>query len=197
MKSSGWVVVAALVLPGVALAQGGRWERRYTVQALGGGMAYAGEAATVTQPGPAYGVAVSGDIVPWIAGEVGYVGASYRTEGIVSRTERSDIVENGGQVAVKLGPPVQSNVRPYALGGISVQRLTVSNEANAGGLVGDGTEVRLPVGLGFELNPGNSGLTVGARGTYSFSANNNAFSQLGGNSAASTWTGLAQIGGRF
>ncbi|MGA9525813.1 MAG: hypothetical protein WBV82_30420 [Myxococcaceae bacterium] len=197
MKSSGWVVLAALAIPGAALAQGESWERRYTVQALGGGMTYAGAAASVTQPGPAYGVALSGDIVPWLAGEIGYVGATYRTEGIISPTARADIVENGGQVAVKLGPPVQSNFRPFALGGVSVQRLSVSNEAVTDGLVIDATEVRLPVGVGIELNPANSGLTVGARGTYAFSTSNNAFSQLGGNNAAATWTGLAQIGGRF
>ena len=197
-KSTRWMVVATLALPAVAFAQRGKeWERRYTLQAQAGAMAYAGEAATVTQPGVAYGVSVSGDIVPWIAGELGYVGANYRTEGIVSRQERSDIVENGGQAALKLGPPLRGSFKPYALGGLSVQRLSVLDEENAGGLIGDGTEVRVPVGVGFELNPSDSALTLGIRGTYSFSANNNAFANLGGNSAASTWTGLAHAGGRF
>ncbi|MGA9525940.1 MAG: hypothetical protein WBV82_31055 [Myxococcaceae bacterium] len=196
-KSTRWLVTAALAIPAVAFARSEEWERRYTVQAQGGAMAFAGEAATVTQPGAAYGVSISGDIVPWIAGELGYVGAAYRSEGIVSRTERSDIVENGGLAAVKVGPPVQWMIKPYALGGLSVQRLTVSKEENTGGLIGDGTEVRVPVGFGIELNPSETGLTVGARGTYAFSTNNNAFDSLGGANAASTWTGLAQLGGRF
>ncbi len=149
-KSTPWWVVVGLAFPAVAFAQGERWERRYRVEALGGGMAYSGRAATVTQPGAAYGVALSGDIVPWVAGEIGYVGATYRTEGLISQTARADIVENGGQAAVKVAPPVDWTVRPFALGGVSVQRLSVSREQNAAGFVADGTEVRLPVGVGFD-----------------------------------------------
>jgi hypothetical protein len=193
-----------LALPLAAQAEneygyGGGFERRYSVQVQAGATTYAGQVASITQPGAAYGLAVSGDIVPGVSAELGYLGSSYRSEGIVSRNGRSTIVENGGQASLKLGPNVGQAVKTYALGGVAVQGLNVNNEAASGGLIRDATEVRLPVGVGVDIAPMSrgTGLLVGVRGTYSFAANNRAFPDTGSTNSAATWTGLASLGGRF
>jgi hypothetical protein len=197
----GWIAAAILALPLAAHAgsEYGEFQRRYEVQLQAGATTYAGQVASITQPGAAYGLAVSGDVNRWVAGELGYLGSSYRSEGIVSRNGRSTIVENGGQAALKLGPSLGQAVKTYALGGVSVQDLNVTNEAASGGLIRDATEVRLPVGVGLDVAPGSKGTGVmfGVRGTYNFAANNRAFPDTGSTNSAATWTGLASLGGRF
>ncbi|MGA9521662.1 MAG: hypothetical protein WBV82_09370, partial [Myxococcaceae bacterium] len=196
---------ATLALPAAAFAQYEEHEkdaRRWNVNGLAGVMSYAGEAASITQPGAAYGVTASGDIASMyglsLDGEIGYLGGVYNSEALIS-SEKSTIVENGGQAAVKIGPELGA-FEPYALGGVSVQRLNVVYEEATGGLIRDGTHTRIPVGVGFDLKPGgrDGPLTLGARGTYSFATNNSAFQALTPNTnSASMWTGLAEVGGSF
>ena len=218
-KNRWWMAVATLALPAAALAQyeetpeyvdedqasvteGEREPRPWKVNGLAGVMSYAGEAASITQPGAAYGVTASGDIASmWgvnLDGEIGYMGGVYNSEELFS-ADQSTIIENGGQAAVKIGPEFGA-FEPYALGGVSVQRLNVADDEATGGLIRDGTHTRIPVGVGFDLKPGgrDSQFTLGARGTYSFATNNSAFEALTPNTnSASTWTGLAEVGGSF
>jgi hypothetical protein len=216
MKKSGWwLLAAALGLPGLAFAahddpyavhEQGQQKRSYEVQANAGLQTYAGGAANFTQPGFAYGASVSGDVVklPYvgIGAELGYLGSTYNSERLVTNNKAS-INENGGQALAKVGPElggkVGGHLAPYAVGGINVSRINVGDEAAVGGLIRDSTAVRIPMGVGvdYKTRQEGRGLTIGARGTYSFSTNDNSFPTLTNTNAQAQWMALGAVGGSF
>jgi hypothetical protein len=211
------LAVLGLALPGLALAQGTvhrerqvREERRevrteadqrsmFTVRGGAGVMTYGGEAAGLTAPGATYNVSGEVHVLPWMRGELGYLGGLYTSEQLTG-DDRATILENGGQALVKVGPTLGRNLFPHALGGLAVTRLNLRNEERAAGLIDEATNVRVPVGVGldYELpSAGAAALMVGARGTYGFATNANAFPTLPDASDTNVWTGSLQVGGSF
>lgn len=215
-----WMVwaILATALPGVAAAQQevppdqaspptvrrsySRPGPELSATAEAGVATFVGDAADVTRPGATYGVNVGLGIIDPLSVELGYQGALYDAEPQV-QGERARISENGGQFLVELGPRLFDRaLRPYALGGVAVSRLSVvDNEASALGVVNDDTLVRVPVGAGidyvFDASERN-GVTLGARGTYRFEVAGDAFPALSAtDERAQQITGQLVLGGRF
>lgn len=195
------VLGAALALPTVALAQ--RYESLnedkldIDVKGQAGVSAITGEAAAITTPGASYGVAAGIDISEYIGVELGYLGSVYQTEEGVE-SDQFRILENGAQGLVSFSPEF-GMLEPYAFGGVEVTRLSVQESEGSSTLVNDDTQVKVPVGLGVNLNidrDGPADWIVGARGTYDATLESEAFTGLS-DSASNQLTGSVIIGGRF
>lgn len=215
-----WMLVALLAsaLPDVALGQAQvppdqvspptirrTYERQgpeLNATAEAGLATFVGDAADVTRPGAMYGVNLGLGIIDPVSVELGYQGALYDAEQEV-QGDRARIAENGGQFLVELGPRLFDRaLRPYALGGIAVSRLSVvANEASAVGVVNDDTLVRVPVGVGVDYvfdSDSKTDLTLGARSTYRFEVAGDAFPALQAeDTRAQQLTAQLVLGGRF
>jgi hypothetical protein len=213
MKAFGraWMVAVSLG-PALALAQGieveidertqpvevtveTRPERRWSVSGQAGILAFAGEAARLTTPGPLYGVAVGVEFTPGVNLEFGYQGSTYNTEAGPAGGD-SGIVQNGGQAMLNLGPEIE-DFFPFAQFGIQVSRLNVLRNVQE---VRDATVAWLPMGVGMMYtipsdNPAD--INVGARGTYNFTLDSGAFPTVSEPGAANQFTASALVGGRF
>ncbi len=204
------VALGLMALPGAALAQEGRrgvrlpatekgMERNISVMGQAGVLTHTGEAARLTTPGAAYGVAVGMDVVPWVDAELGYQGAVYQTEEDISFTgSQYRVLENGGQALAKVGPDGLM-LEPYALTGLSISRQSVIGTPGLEVPVADGTRVKLPVGAGVDWEiptrgPGN--LRLGARATYNFGLNDAGYTTLDA-SSTNQFLGTVQLGGTW
>lgn len=204
------VALGLMALPGAALAQEERrgvrlpatergMERDVSVLGQAGVLTYTGEAARLTTPGAAYGVAVSTDVVPWVDAELGYQGAVYMTEENISLAgNQFRILENGGQALAKVGPDGLM-LEPYVLTGLTVTRQSVIGTPGPEVPVTDGNRFKLPVGAGVDWEiptRGAGDLRLGARATYNFGLNGAGYTTL---SASSTnqFLGTVQVGGSW
>jgi hypothetical protein len=154
------------------------------VQANGGVLTFPGEAAGRFSPGGTYGASVDFRPLNPVGLELGYQGASYGLE-----RGSGNVMENGGQALLKLGPHLGA-VEPYALGGYNLTWVNPNNAADAAGINSD-TIQKVPVGAGvdFDIPVGSNPLVLGARGTYNFVFSNQAFS-------TTSSSGDDQIGGQ-
>ncbi len=190
-----------LVAPAIAFAQAreesGQREERFDVRYNAGPLWYTGEVAGFMAQGWSYGVSAGMDLSRLWGVELGYHGAAYRTEEIAG--DSTGIVENGAQGLVRFGPE-WNNIEPHALAGVAVTHLGAGDEAASGGLVEDGTLVRLPLGAGvsYDLMSGaTSNLNVGARVLYSLGLGSEPFPTVDGATSSSQITGQLQVGGKF
>ncbi len=206
-----WIVAACLG-PAIALAQdvevevdeqgrpvgvvAERRDRDWTVAGQAGVLAFTGEAARLTTPGPLYGVALGVDVTGGVNFELGYQGSTYKTEAAATGGE-SGIVQNGAQALVSLGPELENNFFPFAQFGFQVSRLNVLRNVEE---VRDATMVWLPMGVGVSYSiPSESAaeISVGARGTYNFTLDSGAFPTVAEPAAANQLTSSLLVGGRF
>ncbi|MGA9523085.1 MAG: hypothetical protein WBV82_16575 [Myxococcaceae bacterium] len=172
-----------------------RRDRDWTVMGQAGVLAFVGEAARLTSPGPLYGIGFGAELEQGINLELAYQGSTYRTEAGAAGGE-SGIVQNGGQVAINLGPEFD-NVYPFAQFGIQVSRLNVLRPTEA---VRDATMTWLPMGVGLSFSiPSDSpaDINIGARGTYNFTLDAGAFPTVTEPGAANQLAGSFLVGGRF
>jgi hypothetical protein len=148
-----------------------------------------GAAAGLFSPGPQYGVHLDFNPIGAMGLEVGYQGAAYGIQG-----GDGTVVENGADAVLKLGPKLGA-VEPYALGGYGVTRLTANGAAESAGVTDDWIQ-KVPVGAGvdFAIPAGANPLLLGARGTYNFLLNNDAFGSRANNTGD---RGNDQIGGEL
>ncbi len=170
-------------------------DRGIVVMGQAGLLTYTGEAAALTRPGTAYGVAVGLDLTRGITAELGYLGASYRTEG----EDPVGVTENGAQALVQLGPQ-QRNFHPFALFGLQLSRVNALERGDANPDVEDATHLKLPMGAGINYtlpSDADAEITVGARAAYNFTLDAGAFPTLNEPAAANQFTGMAVVGGRF
>ncbi len=173
-----------------------RDDRGIVVMGQAGVLTYTGEAASVTRPGSTYGVAVGLDLTRGITTELGYLGASYRTE---SDNGSVGMTENGAQALVQLGPQ-QRDFHPFAMFGLQLSRVNALERGDVSPEVRDATHLKLPMGAGINYtvpSDADAEITVGARAAYNFTLDAGAFPTLNEPAAANQFTGMAVVGGRF
>lgn len=200
-RVAAWVLGAVIALPTAAMAQ--RYESLrernndgFDVKALAGVTSFTGEAAALTSPGAAYGVAAGIGLTRLLDLELGYVGAAYQTqEG--AEANQFVVLENGGQGTLHIAPNI-GMFEPYAFGGIKVNRLSVQEGEAVSAAVNDDTQYKVPVGVGVNMNIGRGGpdWLLGARATYDATLESDAFTALD-NSATNALTGQLLFGGQF
>jgi hypothetical protein len=169
--------------------------RGVVVMGQAGVITHTGEAARLTRPGSTYGIAVGFDLVRGINAELGYLGASYRSDGAASGV---GITENGGQALMKLGPQHRA-LHPFAMFGLQVTRVNALGGEDIAG-VRDATHLKLPMGAGVSYtvpSEADAEITVGARAAYNFTLDAGAFPTLNEPAAANQLLGMAVVGGRF
>lgn len=218
MKTLRWILgalgAAALALPSVASAQdrdvdidydydyqastrAKKPDRGVQVQAQGGVVGYPGEAASQLSPGALYGVVVGIEPpIPVIELELGYQGAAYQTDERLTGAQEN-VIENGGQALLKASPEFGA-WEPYAFGGYQLSRFNVYERPNSTGAVQDDTLSKVPVGAGLDVHLGD--VLVGARGSYNFVFNDDAFTNIptaNGDRDADQLTGSLLVGGQF
>lgn len=167
------------------------------VEAQGGVLSYPGEAASQVTPGAMYGVVVGIEPpIPVFELELGYQGAAYQTDQRLTGAQENAI-ENGGQAVLMASPEIGA-FEPYVFGGYQISRLNVFERPNATGALQDDTLSKAPVGAGFDVHLGD--VLVGARGTYSFVFNNDAFTNIDTSNSsreADQVSGSLLVGGQF
>jgi hypothetical protein len=165
---------AAAALAALPVVAHGADDRGVEFQVGGGVVGFPNDVQVNT--GGSYGALLG--IEPWsgLGLEFGYQGAAYGEEPLSQNpdvTENVNAVENGGYAALKISPIIGGVFEPYALGGVGVSHLNVTDPQAAGALQDD-TYGKAPVGAGFDVHLGD--FTAGLRGTYNFIFNNeNAF----------------------
>lgn len=195
------ILGAVVALPTAALAQ--RYESlreknepNFELKALAGVTSYTGQAAAVTNPGAAYGVAAGIGITPLFDVELGYVGSAYQTEQGIEANQFM-VLENGAQGTLHAAPNI-GMFEPYAFGGIKVNRLSVQEDEVVSAVVNDDTQVKIPLGVGLNMNINRDGpdWQLGARGTYDATVASDAFAGLD-NMSQNQLTGQLIFGGAF
>ncbi len=167
------------------------------VQAQGGVISHAGEAASQVTPGAAYGVVVGIEPpIPVFELELGYQGAAWQTDSRLTGAQEN-AVENGGQALLMASPEIGA-FEPYVFGGYQLSRFNVFERDNSTGALQDDTISKAPVGAGLDVHLGD--VLVGARGQYNFLFNNDAFNNLDVDNQdreADQVSGTLLIGGQF
>ena len=218
MKTHRWILgalgAAALALPAAASAQDQETEVEYDydyrateraderdrgvqVQAQGGIVGFPGEAASQLSPGALYGVVVGIEPgIPVLEIELGYQGAAYQTDERLTGAQEN-VIENGGQALLKASPKI-GRWEPYAFGGYQLSRFNVYERDNSTGALQDDTISKLPVGAGLDVHLGD--VLVGARGSYNFVFDNDAFTNIPNDNSdrsSDQITGSLLVGGQF
>ena len=210
MKTHLWILgalgAAAFALPSVASAQDYDYraserdagpDRGVQVQAQGGIVGFPGEAASQISPGALYGVVVGIEPpIPVLELELGYQGAAYQTDERLTGAQENAI-ENGGQAILKASPEFGA-WEPYAFGGYQLSRFNVYERDNSTGALQDDTLSKVPVGAGLDVHLGD--VLVGARGSYNFLFDNDAFTGVpndSGDRDSDQITGSLLVGGQF
>jgi len=210
MMTYRWILgalgAAALALPTVASAQDYDYrasereekpDRGVQVQAQGGIVGFPGEAASQISPGALYGVVIGIEPpIPVLELELGYQGAAYQTDERLTGAQENAI-ENGGQALLKASPEF-GRWEPYAFGGYQLSRFNVYERDNSTGALQDDTISKLPVGAGLDVHLGD--VLVGARGSYNFVFDNDAFTNIPNDNSdrsSDQITGSLLVGGQF
>lgn len=219
MKKYRWILGAlgavALGLPGAAAAQqdtevdveydydyraserDSAPDRGVQVQAQGGIVGFPSEAASQISPGALYGVVVGIEPpIPVLEIELGYQGAAYQSDTNLTGAQENAI-ENGGQAILKASPEF-GRWEPYAFGGYQLSRFNVYERDNSTGALQDDTWSKVPVGAGLDVHLGD--VLIGARGSYNFVFDNDAFTNIPNDNAdrdSDQITGSLLIGGQF
>jgi len=123
---------------------------------------------TVTSAGPAWGVRVGVELLPWLTLEARYVGMYGPVQSSVSPAGSVGFLATGGEAVVRLTAPLPY-VRPYVFGGVAYYDVALvgSGEAKADSVLFSSSQPGIPLGFGFEV-PLTWHLSVGAEATYHF-----------------------------
>jgi opacity protein-like surface antigen len=149
-------------------------DRGIEFQALGGVADFTRQAGDILPPGPAYGAALTFEPVSLVGLELAYQGSTFKTDSDLPGAQ-SRVNQNSGTALIKLSPRF-GVAEPYAFGGVGMSILTATGADTR--FVQDDTAFSVPVGAGIDFHvPGyaNNSLMLGARGTYVFDYNSNAF----------------------
>lgn len=195
----------AVVLAVPAVAGAADWhtktDKGVQLQAGGGLLTFPGQVADDVEPGGAYGVLLGIEPVPVAELELSYQGAAYRTSADVS-PQQETVVENGGQALIKASPQV-GIFEPYVFGGFGLTDLNVQEEVGGPGVIEDDILAKVPVGAGLDLHIPAGGaagteVLIGARGTYNFVFDNQAYTVAGDNDRSSDQVGVTlNLGAQF
>lgn len=153
---------------------------------------WAGTLGDALNTGPQWGVSVGRQLFDLVGVEVGYFGQRNAFE--------QDVIESGAvfrhalDVMAKVGPRLQSGVRPY--GGVGVGVSLVNPNQAASDLVYNDVLAEVPVAAGLDYDSGP--LTAGVRGTWVWPFGEQ-FAQevLGPDSQGSIFGASLTFGGRF
>ena len=151
-----------------------------TVNLFGGVEGYSGALAPRVQPGPNYGVSIAYDPFPFGGIEIGYSGAVNElrnrvTGGTDANSGGPDLMRNGGYAIVTPGIQVPVNasgtstIKPYALGGIGVDRYDARGRTPGFGF-SDQTVGNVPFGVGVKARLGQ--FAADARVSYAWQFGN-------------------------
>ncbi len=168
-------------------------DRGVEVQAQGGIVGFPGELASQLSPGALYGVTVGIEPgIPVLELELGYMGAAYQTDERLTGAQENAI-ENGGQ-ALLMASPKFGAWEPYVFGGYQLSRFNVYERDNSTGALEDDTINKAPVGAGLDIHLGD--VLVGARGSYNFVFDDDAFTNLNDEDNVDQITGSLLVGGQ-
>jgi hypothetical protein len=123
---------------------------------------------TVTNAGPAWGVRVGVELVPWLALEARYVGMYTSAQSSVSPSGSVGFLTTGVEAVVRLTAPLPY-VHPYIFGGVAYYDVALagSADAKASSVLFSSTQPGIPLGFGVDV-PLTWHISVGAEATYHF-----------------------------
>jgi hypothetical protein len=166
--------------------------RGLTVLIGGGVEGYTGDLAGWVDPGATVGVTAAIKPSKVFGLELGYSGAANNFDADVGGSG-PDIIRHGAQAALTFGLAA-TDVQPYVLGGVGLNRYNIRN----GGATGFGDDVvgNVPVGLGLRTHFGD--FTADARVNYNFMLSDE-FSPTTTDGGLDTgrYTGTINLGGTF
>ncbi|MBF5042463.1 hypothetical protein FGE12_08625 [Aggregicoccus sp. 17bor-14] len=156
---------------------------------------YTGELGNAYTVGPAGGVSLSMQPLPFLGAEVGYVAGLHQVDSTLNDgglVKGYDIVHHGLHLAATLGPWLHG-VRPYALAGGGVSLTDVRGPKNPD--FRDDVDFFVPVGAGLMVSAGRFALD--ARLSYQFLFDQESVSAPDGNGGASGGRYQAMVGLSF
>lgn len=126
---------------------------------------------SVTEPGPAWGVRVGVEFLPWLAVEGRYLGMYNATRASVSPDGSVGFLTSAVNAVLRLTAPLPY-VQPYVVGGAGYYDVALagSSTATQGSLMHSSSQPALVIGLGLDV-PLTWHLSVGAEGTYHHQSN--------------------------
>lgn len=189
-----WVGLACLLAAGIARAQGGTTvvvvpeeeqessltlEYPVTVQLQGGVEGYSGHLSPRIDPGVTYGLSVAVEPLRFLGFELGYSGAENELRPAPAGVEDAnpggpDLLRNGGYLIVtpgysfKLPATAASYFKPYALGGIGLDRYQTQGSTGKLGY-SNATVANVPFGAGLKARMGH--FSADARVNYAWEFN--------------------------
>jgi opacity protein-like surface antigen len=113
--------------------------------------------------GPAWGLRVGGEILPWFAVEAHYIGAYNRADRSVSVGGRRGLLTSAATAEARFTVPLHY-VQPYLFVGAGMYSTSISGSSTSTELTSS-TELGVPIGLGFGV-PLTPGLSLGAELAY-------------------------------
>ena len=118
---------------------------------------------SITAWGPAWGLRVGVELMPWFAIDAHYIGAYNRADASVSVGGRRALLTSAGTAEARFTWPLRY-VQPYLFIGAGMYSTSISG-SSASTELHSSTEFGVPVGVGFGV-PVASGLSLGAEMTY-------------------------------
>ena len=199
--------VAQPAPPEAAYDQGkGIW-KGIEITAGGGVEGFFGKANDWVNPGPTWGVTLSGRPTRGLGLELNYSGAAIEMNedrfGGVDPISGADIVRNGGSAVATFGPvPRGGGVQPYALAGIGFSHFNIRDSALRSGVATNpqvlgfrsNTGGAVPLGVGLRTHMGG-GFAADLRFNYNLGFNEDFLPTSSSN--ANRYQATLQIGGHF
>lgn len=153
---------------------------------------YTGDVASVTGLGTTFGVRAGAQQYDVVGLELGYGGSRNPLDD--ARVEDGAAVwRHGVDALVKLGPTLESNVRPFFGAGFGVSYLNANEEAEP--LFNNDIMTQIPLAVGVELDRGS--INAGVRATYEILMNEEFAEDAVAASDGNYLTGQITIGGQF
>jgi len=118
---------------------------------------------SITAWGPAWGLRVGVEIVPWFAVDAHYIGTYNRADSSVSVGGRRGLLTSAATAEARFTVPLRY-VQPYLFLGAGAYSTSISGSSTSTEL-NSSTEFGVPIGLGFGI-PVAPGLSLGAELTY-------------------------------
>lgn len=119
---------------------------------------------TIANAGPAWGLLVGLDVLPWLTVEGRYFGMYDSTRASVSPGGAAGFLATGAAAVVRLTAPLPF-VHPYVFGGVGYYAIGFVGSSNS--QLHSSSQAGLPMGLGVDV-PLTNRLSVAAEATYHF-----------------------------
>ncbi len=132
-----------------------------------GPLGFGNGVGAVMHPGPAWGVLIGVEVLPWLAFEGRYLGMYDGSRASVSSS--GGFLASAATASVRLTAPLPY-VHPYVFGGVGYYDFDFDGPASAA--LHSSSQAGIPLGVGIDIPLGYH-LSVGAEASYNFQLNEN------------------------